>query len=430
MLILMLLTSIVYAKAQNYLLMHIEDITSPNYEFCLQDYDSIVIVDTTCNEYYNEHWQLVVYNTSYYLHELGPVLTLFPNDESYDFLVIYRSCEGNGVSFSIRFYGFNAPEPWFPEYVWKHGDETITLTAPENYDIYYGPYRWNYEWSTGESEKEIEVLDPGYYWARLYNLCGEAIDSIDVRNCIEMDLVTTDLVTNLNQIHWTVSETTSSYVSEVNVYRNNHFVGTVPYAEGTFLDSIGNEATQWQYHIVGVTPEGEECPINSYWTRPIHLDYLQGQVNHTLQWTSYETENNSPVLAYRIFDVVGSELRLVEEVGNFAHVYNYNPSVFVGDAVVAAVLSSGELAFSNRVSPHLGIEETSGYLCYVYPNPTDGIITVSGLQSGAYRITNIVGQTVLTGSIDDDNQRIDVSALPKGMYFITVGDTTRKFVVK
>ena len=78
---------------------------------------------------------------------------------------------------------------------------------------------------------------------------------------------------------------------------------------------------------------------------------------------------------------------------------------------------------------HHGLDEMDDAAFAVYPNPTDGIITISGLQSGAYRITNIVGQTVLTGCIDDDNQRIDVSALPKGMYFITVGDTTMKFVV-
>lgn len=79
---------------------------------------------------------------------------------------------------------------------------------------------------------------------------------------------------------------------------------------------------------------------------------------------------------------------------------------------------------------HHGLDEMDDAAFAVYPNPTDGIITISGLQSGAYRITNIVGQAVLTGSIDDDNQQIDVSALPKGMYFITVGDTTRKFVLK
>ena len=41
-----------------------------------------------------------------------------------------------------------------------------------------------------------------------------------------------------------------------------------------------------------------------------------------------------------------------------------------------------------------------------------------------------MGQTVLTGTIIAENQQIDVSNLPEGMCFITIGDTTRKFVVR
>jgi hypothetical protein len=41
-----------------------------------------------------------------------------------------------------------------------------------------------------------------------------------------------------------------------------------------------------------------------------------------------------------------------------------------------------------------------------------------------------MGQTLLKGQITAETQRIDVTTLPKGMYFITVGDTTRKFVVR
>jgi hypothetical protein len=72
----------------------------------------------------------------------------------------------------------------------------------------------------------------------------------------------------------------------------------------------------------------------------------------------------------------------------------------------------------------------------IYPNPTDNVLFVetqqyiaSLSQSTTYRITNVTGQTVLTGSLTVENQRIDVSDLPKGMYFITIGDATRKFVV-
>jgi hypothetical protein len=41
-----------------------------------------------------------------------------------------------------------------------------------------------------------------------------------------------------------------------------------------------------------------------------------------------------------------------------------------------------------------------------------------------------MGQTLLTGKITDENQQIDVSSLPQGMYFITFAGETRKFVVR
>ena len=71
----------------------------------------------------------------------------------------------------------------------------------------------------------------------------------------------------------------------------------------------------------------------------------------------------------------------------------------------------------------------------VYPNPTNGILFVEtvctpSLPDQTYRITNLVGQTVLSGNIIADNQQINVSSLPQGMYFVTVGDMTRKFVVR
>ena len=71
----------------------------------------------------------------------------------------------------------------------------------------------------------------------------------------------------------------------------------------------------------------------------------------------------------------------------------------------------------------------------VYPNPTNGVLFVetrhgTSLPDQTYRITNLMGQTVLAGQITAETQQIDVTALPQGMYFITVGEGTRKFVVR
>ena len=434
LLITMILGSFMFVKAQNYLLMNIEDIENQQvFELCFQDYDSAVIVDNTCDYSYNYHWFTYSLITGEYYYVNEPVLTIIPDELNYGFFVEYLSCERERFVFEVWFHGFSLSEPWFPEYVWKHEDETITLVAPDNTSYYMNPYYWQYEWSTGESEKEVEVADPGIYWVRLYNNCGEAFDSVEVRNGVEIGFVSTDLATNLNQVFWTVDDAQSAYIAEVNIYRNGQLIGTVPYSESSFLDEIGSEATQWQYHVVGVTALGEECPVPSYWERPIHLDHLQGQSNHVLQWTSYEAENDASVMAYRIYDWVEGELSLVEEVGYFANTYNYNPDDFIGDAVVAAVFSSGELSYSNRVATHLGISENDEMAFNVYPNPTDGILVVetfpeTSLTTNEYRITNLIGQTVQTGSLNAETQQIDVSGLPQGMYFISVGEGTRKFV--
>ena len=63
----------------------------------------------------------------------------------------------------------------------------------------------------------------------------------------------------------------------------------------------------------------------------------------------------------------------------------------------------------------------------LYPNPTTGLLHVEmspdvSLPS-EYRITNIVGQTLLTGR----SLEIDLSSLPSGLYFITLGYQTMKF---
>ena len=81
---------------------------------------------------------------------------------------------------------------------------------------------------------------------------------------------------------------------------------------------------------------------------------------------------------------------------------------------------------------------TAGALV-VYPNPTNGVLTVSvrlphcdspTTGQTEYQISNLMGQTLLQGRISSETQQIDISTLPAGMYFISVGKQTEKFVVR
>ena len=115
--------------------------------------------------------------------------------------------------------------------------------------------------------------------------------------------------------------------------------------------------------------------------------------------------------------------------------------------------NEGELVFKYGdedcdavISELHGIEEdgpSTGSMTFtVYPNPTNGIIAIQhsslttsnashfSIHHSEFRITNLMGQILLTGQITDETQQIDVSSLPQGMYFITFAGETRKFVVR
>ena len=85
---------------------------------------------------------------------------------------------------------------------------------------------------------------------------------------------------------------------------------------------------------------------------------------------------------------------------------------------------------------HHGIEEPEEIGFAVYPNPTNGVLFVQTLRATSlpteqeYRITNLMGQTLMQGLITAETQQIDIANLPAGMYFISVGKQTMKFVVR
>ena len=125
-----------------------------------------------------------------------------------------------------------------------------------------------------------------------------------------------------------------------------------------------------------------------------------------------------------------------------------NDTIYVGQEITATftsrMLVDYGLNFYYRIHINeaevLGIDEdgpstpSTGSGLTVYPNPTNGVLFVethgrASLSNQTYRITNLMGQILLTGQITAETQQIDVSGLPTGMYFVTVDGETRKFVV-
>ena len=78
-------------------------------------------------------------------------------------------------------------------------------------------------------------------------------------------------------------------------------------------------------------------------------------------------------------------------------------------------------------------EKTKARDFTVYPNPASSVLFVETVNAPSqpdqtYRITNLMGQTLVKGSINAETQQIDIANLPSGMYFISIGEQTEKFV--
>ena len=393
------------ANAQNHVL-HIEEIEYNQYFYFCEGETLVVYGEEGCP---NNYW--IVDGEYFYVDSIVVTQTTMS--------IMFYGCNIHGRAFEVEFTTTYVENPFDEPVIWKRAGESVTLGKP------WGDGWFTYQWSTGESTDTISVLEPGVYTVTISDLCGEGTYSVEVRDNVEIYRTTTDLRSNLNMVTW---HTGLDYFESVNIYRNNQLVATVPYADGQFVDNIGSEATQWQYHICGVLSGREECPIKSYWKRTIHTwESVDGQGNCNLNWTSYEGEDGEEATAYRIFDYTNDELVLKMEVGNFTNSFTYNPADYDGYGVVGAVFankSEEDLSLSNHTSDVLAVGEQQQEKVSVYPNPAHGQFTVSG--TGKVVISNALGQTVKEMEIDG-KQMIE---LPAGMYFVQVNGSVKKVVVE
>ena len=81
-----------------------------------------------------------------------------------------------------------------------------------------------------------------------------------------------------------------------------------------------------------------------------------------------------------------------------------------------------------------GIDDIADDGITVYPNPASDFITIvetfhETSHISDYMIINILGETVLSGEIIADNQQINISSLPNGVYFVKIAENTIKLVI-
>ena len=84
----------------------------------------------------------------------------------------------------------------------------------------------------------------------------------------------------------------------------------------------------------------------------------------------------------------------------------------------------------------MAVDENNAMEIKVYPNPTNGILFVQTLRATSvqaeteYIITNVTGQTLLSGHITNETQQIDVTGLAEGMYFVRIQNNSKTIIKK
>ena len=90
-------------------------------------------------------------------------------------------------------------------------------------------------------------------------------------------------------------------------------------------------------------------------------------------------------------------------------------------------LPSGQYVIAAIDKTIWSVNENNTQILNIYPIPTQGVLNIETTTAQPYRITNLKGQNLMTGTTQG---QIDVSTLPSGAYLIQINGITQKFIIR
>lgn len=265
-----------------------------------------------------------------------------------------------------------------------------------------------YEWSNNSISDKIFVDTNNTYWVEVTDNKGcklfsesqfDTYDEMQIQsdihhvtcNGLENGHISVEITGGYGSIDydWSNYDTTSQ---ASNLKAKDYYV------------SIKDEAGCHKFETFTITqPEKLETSLS--YTQPsqttfgsINLDVVGGTSPYTFQWNHGETSQNLSNIVADFYEVLVTD--------------------------VNGCMSSENVILENEIESVTGLEELSKQSIIVYPNPSEGPITIVAV--GEVEILTTTGQLVERLIV---NGKIDIN-LSKGVYFAKVGDFVNKFVIR
>ena len=160
----------------------------------------------------------------------------------------------------------------------------------------------------------------------------------------------------------------------------------------------------------------EYTDIHPYPVSDLTLEDVEDGVNMT--WNAPEGGN---AVAYNIY--MNGEL-LAENITETAynHPCDYGFYVFAVEAVYENEMTSVKIVKSIERVDHSSVAENKDNVYNIYPNPTNGNITVNGESINMVEVYNLCGQKVMAIEANSSNVNVNMSALSTGVYMVRIVD--------
>lgn len=298
-----------------------------------------------------------------------------------------------------------------------------------------------YSWSTGSTTPTIDVTTDGMYTVQVTD--GNGCTGSDVVMVgflfpptpdIKVVTIETDPVSPLYGNNKPTWETNLLNVDSVVIWRettstNYEVVGKVAYGTGAFTDDVSSKLRAWTYKIQFQDTCGNLSALSEYHTTcKVSVNVTVG--GFTANWTEYKVEGGAKASLISKYEIYTGEL--LNALSYLTYVpgsqYVYGPFTFTDSlVVVAAVITTTAKTEVTALSYPIREADTTASIGEqelltfdIYPNPSNGVFTISAEGNYLVSVFNSSGSLILSEEMAGTKQ-FNLNITP-GLYQIRIMD--------